>query len=85
LTSKLLLFRLSFSLTLTGELQLCVNSRCVGAHLKDLPVESPLWLIIDIYGSTQAVQVGAIEIPGAVLEEACLKKGIFSADLHPIL
>jgi hypothetical protein len=29
--------------------------------------------------------VSAIEILGATLEEACLKKGIiFSADLHPI-
>ena len=50
------LFRLSFSLTLTGDLQLCVNNRCIGAHLTDLPVSSHMWLILDIYGSTQAVR-----------------------------
>ena len=62
------IFRLSFSLTLNGELQLCINNHCVGAHLTDLPVTSPLWLIVDIYGSTQAVQFFREEnIPAEIL------------------
>ena len=63
-----LLSRLSFSLTLTGELQLCVNNRCVGAHLSDISVSVPMWLILDIYGSTQAVRfVREENIPAEIL------------------
>lgn len=43
-------------MTSSGDLQLWTNNRCDGAHLTDLPIEKPIWLIIDIFGSTQAVQ-----------------------------
>lgn len=49
-------FRLSLSLTASGDLQLWSNSHCYGAHLTDLPIQNPMWLIVDIFGSTQAVQ-----------------------------
>ena len=39
-----------------GELQLTVNSQTAGSLLTELPTDIPLWVIIDVYGSTQSVQ-----------------------------
>ena len=48
--------RIGFCINTLGELQLTVNSQVVGCLLSDLPIETPLWIIIDVYGSTQSVQ-----------------------------
>ena len=39
-----------------GELQITVNSQTAGSLLTDLPTDIPLWVIVDVYGSTQSVQ-----------------------------
>ena len=49
-------FRIGFCVNTLGELQLTVNNQVVGCLLSDLPIEVPLWMIVDIYGSTQSVQ-----------------------------
>jgi hypothetical protein len=54
--ASIIFFRLGFCLNTLGELQLSVNNRVAGCLLTDLPTDIPLWLIIDIYGSTQSVQ-----------------------------
>ena len=47
-----------------GELQLTVNSQTAGSLLTDLPTDVPLWVIIDVYGSTQSVQF--VQVQGTI-------------------
>ena len=48
--------RIGFCLNTFGELQITVNSQTAGSLLTDLPTDIPLWVIVDVYGSTQSVQ-----------------------------
>ena len=57
-------FRIGFCLNTFGELQLTVNSQTAGSLLTDLPTDVPLWVIIDVYGSTQSVQF--VQVQGTI-------------------
>ena len=59
-------FRIGFFLNTFGELQLTVNSQTAGSLLTDLPTDIPLWVIIDVYGSTQSVQF--IQVQGRFVD-----------------
>ena len=59
-------FRIGFCLNTFGELQLTVNSQTAGSLLTDLPTDIPLWVIIDVYGSTQSVQF--IQVQGRFVD-----------------
>ena len=50
------LYRIGFCVNTLGDLQLTVDAQVVGNLLTNIPIESPLWLILDVYGSTQSVQ-----------------------------
>ena len=60
-------FRIGFCLNTFGELQLTVNSQTAGSLLTDLPTDIPLWVIIDVYGSTQSVQF--IQVQGRFVDD----------------
>ena len=50
------IYRIGFCLNIYGELQLTINNQLIGCLFTDLPIDVPLWALIDIYGSTQSVQ-----------------------------
>ncbi|CAG0919962.1 unnamed protein product [Notodromas monacha] len=49
--------KVTFQLTSSGRLLLFVNNKLKGAHLTGLPVNVPLWAIIDVYGTTNSVHI----------------------------
>ena len=47
--------RISFCLCPGGDVRLFVNNHHIGRHLTNIPTDTPVWALIDVYGNTTSV------------------------------